>query len=106
MAWETRGGSRQYYTRTHRVGSKRVRVYLGCGPAAEAAAAEDARRRAEREAEAQRVRGDQARHAPADELLDTLATGADLLVKAVPNAAGFHRPARRPWRRRRQAHAG
>jgi hypothetical protein len=40
MAWEQRG-SRRYYSRTRRVGGRRVRQYYGNDERAELAAAED-----------------------------------------------------------------
>ncbi|MBL8798893.1 MAG: hypothetical protein JNM56_33725, partial [Planctomycetia bacterium] len=52
MAWETRHGRGAYYTRTQRLpGGGFRRVYLGTGPAAELAAAQDEERRAQRQAE-------------------------------------------------------
>jgi hypothetical protein len=102
MTWEFRPHRRPVYTRSLRANGRRIRQYFGSGPAAEAAAEEDARRRAEREAEAERVHNNQAQHEPLDELLDRLAVALDLLTKATLIAAGFHRPARKPWRRRRE----
>src|SRR2546429_145616 len=49
--WDPRGAG--YYYRHVRVGGRPRRVYLGTGPAAERAAAEDDRRRAERLAQRQ-----------------------------------------------------
>lgn len=70
MTWQFRPQRRPAYTRSLRVNGRRVHQYLGSGPAAQAVAAEDARRRAERQAEAALVRDERARHAPVDRLLD------------------------------------
>jgi hypothetical protein len=51
MAWERRGRGRRYYTRSTRHAGKVVREYVGRGAAGELAAAEDALRRAQRQAE-------------------------------------------------------
>ncbi len=48
MGWDKQGG-RLYYSRTRRVNGRFVRQYFGRGPEAYRAAAEDARRRLERQ---------------------------------------------------------
>ena len=48
MAWESRRGTGRYYTRSRRQQGKIIRQYVGCGPTAEAAAADDARQREQR----------------------------------------------------------
>lgn len=59
MAWEYRHHRAQrYYYRTHRVGSRRIRVYLGCGPIAELAATIDQLRQIEHELGRRELRGD------------------------------------------------
>ncbi len=48
MSWDKQGG-RLYYSRSRRVNGRFVRQYFGRGPEAHRAAAEDARRRPERQ---------------------------------------------------------
>src|SRR5262245_25968930 len=82
MPWERRRYGR-YYTRTRRVGGRFVRTYVGTGPVGEAAAAEDALRRAERKAEAEALRAAREHHAAAAAPLDDLCGLVDLLMKAT-----------------------
>src|SRR4051812_15965559 len=93
MSWETRGHC-SFYTRTRRVNGKVVREYCGTGERAERAAAEDAARREQAAAE----RAARAELAAALDQLDAL---ADQAVRAALTAAGYHRHARGPWRKRR-----
>jgi hypothetical protein len=104
MAWETRRGKGRFYTRTHRRGHKFVREYVGTGPDAEAAAAEDAARRLAREAEFEARRKEQARHKAREALLRELSVLTDLVLFAALIVAGFHRSHRGPWRRKRHVH--
>jgi hypothetical protein len=93
MSWEVRDGGRRY-TRSRRVAGRVVRQYLGTGPrAAEAAAADDARRR---QRQADRDAGRALDEAAAE--LDAL---ADLFARAALLAAGYHQHDRGPWRKRR-----
>jgi hypothetical protein len=68
---------------------------------AELAAAEDARRRAQREAATEVLRAEQASRRPAEALLNDLDHGVSLLLRAALTAAGYHRHERGAWRRRR-----
>jgi hypothetical protein len=99
MAWERRGAGRYYY-RWRKVPGGFVREYGGTGPAGERAAAEDARRRAEREARAGARRAEQARGEGADGPAGRLCDQTDWLVRAALLIAGYHR-ADRHWRKRR-----
>jgi hypothetical protein len=84
MAWEISSCGKWYYSRTVRIGgSKRLRQYLGSGAVAESAAAADALRRAERNAQIALQRDEWARVQDVDRLLihffremGVLATGA------------------------------
>jgi hypothetical protein len=104
VAWEVRGGCRYYY-RSVREGDKVRRVYVGTGPAADAAAELDALARAVRDGAR-----DRSRAARTDERqrleaalgpmhrLDALAGALAALALA---GAGYHRSNRGAWRRRR-----
>lgn len=98
--WVHVGERRYYYTYRWEHGRSR-RLYAGTGEAAEKAAAEDACRRAARQAEAQAVRNYRADLHAADSLTHTLRRRTDALARAVLYLAGFHRHERSEWRRRR-----
>jgi hypothetical protein len=102
MAWEQRGSRRIYY-RSERDGRRVRRVYLGSGPVAELAATLDELRRAERRAEAQARRAEEARRSAAAALLERLVHAAGLMAEAALERAGYHRHDRGKWRRRRMA---
>jgi hypothetical protein len=94
VTWETRRGRGCYYTRTRREDGRRIREYIGIGQEARRAAEEDEARR--RQVEAER---DAARALAED--VQTLSELADLLARAALLAAGYHRPNRGLWRKRR-----
>ena len=94
MPWETRLRGYAYYTRTRRENGRRIREYIGIGQEARRAAEEDEARR--RQVEADR---DAARALAED--VQTLSELAELLARAALLAAGYHRPNRGPWRKRR-----
>lgn len=100
MGWEQREGGMYYYT-AERVGGRVVKSYVGTGRVAELAAQLGDCARAERAAEAEANR--QARSE-----LDALAAAlaplhelADAATTAALVAAGYHRPKRGKWRKRR-----
>ena len=100
MAWERRRNGRLYYYRARSVNGRVVKEYIGRGPVAEKAAAEDAVQRAEREAkvEAERRRREEFKAARAS-LVD-LCDQCDVLMKGALIHAGYHQH-KREWRRRR-----
>src|SRR5262245_41513058 len=100
MAWETRRGRGRFYTRSVRRGDRIIRVYVGTGPAAEAAAAEDVARRLEREADFEARRQEQGHQRRQEVLLRELFVLTDLVLAAALTLAGFHRCHRGPWRRK------
>jgi hypothetical protein len=99
MAWEARSGRGRFYTRSRREGGKVRRQYIGAGPAAELAAAFDDWQRAERMAEAEARKVEQARWQGAQHALAATVTITDLLVQAALLVAGYHRHERGEWRR-------
>ena len=94
MPWETRLGEGSYYTRTRRENGRVVREYIGVGERARRAAEEDEARR--RQVEADR---DAARALAED--VEKLAELTEMFATAALLAAGYHRPNRGPWRKRR-----
>jgi hypothetical protein len=99
--WDVRGESQVYYYRHRRVGGRPRRVYVGTGAAAEEAAAEDARRKAERQADRTAAEADRRRYAAATEPLDGLAALVERLAKAALLGSGWKQHDRgewRPWR--------
>ena len=92
MAWEKRG-QHLYYYRVHRRNGRVVKEYLGRGPAAVAAAQQDAARQAERAAR-------QLDLAVTEQIM-AAGKEADALVDAALLAAGYHRPQRKAWRKRK-----
>jgi hypothetical protein len=100
MGWVSRAG-KSYYYESRRVDGKPVKVYVGAGPAAEAAAAGVEKRRAERLDQAEKLVADGAAHAAASAPLDELCGLTDLLAGATLILGGFHRHDRGQWRRKR-----
>ena len=97
MAWEKRRNGGRYYTRSRRESGRIVREYVGGGRRGELAAAEDAARRATREAVRLEFRKERARLAHLDELISALHRTTDQLVRGVLYARGFERY-KRQWR--------
>jgi hypothetical protein len=102
MAWEQGPRGRPFYTRTLRVGGRRVRQYLGSGLEAQAAAAADDLRRLGREIAARERHAEQARRREAEAPLLHLCELTDVLARAALVAAGYHRHDRGEWRRCRE----
>jgi hypothetical protein len=100
MGWEVRGNRRFYYT-SITSGGRSTKRYLGRGEAAELAAAAVEQRKAERTQQAGQACQERERHAATEGPLAELCDKADALLAAALTAAGYHRPARGPWRRKR-----
>src|SRR5262245_15183044 len=98
MAWE-RKGRRKYYYRAFKKNGKVVRQYLGSGPQAERAAAQDAERRRQREAEDEARRLESKRWERVETLIRELIRVTDFLVRASLIGAGYHQHDRGAWRR-------
>jgi hypothetical protein len=101
MGWDIHRGGRKYYTRSRRVQGRVVRRYVGAGDVGELAAAADACRRAQRQAQASELKAERARWQAAEQLLRELDAGVDLLAQAALLAAGFRQHDRGEWRRTR-----
>ena len=91
MSWEQGPRGRKYYTRTRRLGGRCVREYLGGGLEAQAAAAADALRRAERQAQAAARRQEMERLRAVDGLVLQLCEAASLVASAALAASGHHK---------------
>src|SRR3954468_16627312 len=100
MAWEVKKGCR-FYTRSLWRGGRVVRQYLGTGPEAEKAAAEDEARRAEQKASREADRAWVGCRDAADSALAELHEAAELAAQAALIAQGFHQHDRGEWRRRK-----
>ena len=101
MAWESRERGGWYYTRSTRVNGRVVREYIGVGPIGELAAAEDAQRCAEREAQRQAWKAERERLEALDGPLGTLHMICSELVCRRLRAAGYHSH-KGEWRKRRE----
>lgn len=101
MSWERRRNGRLFYYREFRRGRRVVKEYVGGGAVGEAAAREDAARRAQRAAQ----RHEEQKRRQADlglqQTVLTVSADADAMLEAALLVAGFHRPQRKPWRKRR-----
>ena len=96
MGWETRAG-RSYFYEARREGGRVVKRYIGSGPLASLYARDLAQRREKREEE----RDVRSRWIEEDkELAAFLAESLKASCEWI-EAAGFHRPARKPWRRKK-----
>jgi hypothetical protein len=100
--WERRVRGGRYYTKSHRVGGRVVREYVGTGPLAELAARLDAEERRRREEERASQREERKRldalAAPVVELCEV----AEVIARAALIASGYHQHHRGEWRKRRE----
>ena len=99
MAWERRRNGRLFYYRSWRdPATGRVRKeYLGNGPLAEEAAQQVAERAARRQQDREERQRDLAL---SNHIAEVLAEGL-ALTESLLLAASYHRPQRKPWRKRR-----
>lgn len=100
MAWERRRNGQLYFYRSSRdpTTGKVRKQYFGRGHAAEEEAARQSERIARRQAELERR---QAAELITDQVA-ALGANVDGLVETALLAAGYHRPGRKAWRRRRK----
>ena len=105
MAWETRQRGGLYYTRSRRENGRVVREYVGGGIVGELAAAMDAERRAQREAQRQTWEAEQERLAALEAPLVALNAACRDLTRRYLEDAGFHQH-KGQWRRKRRGRKG
>jgi hypothetical protein len=109
MPWEDRPGGRYYY-RAKKTKGRVVKEYVGAGPKAEAAAAEDAYAREVREAQRQATRRHRSaleqQWAASLEQFINLDTSCEALMVGTLLAWGFHQHDRGAWRKRRLSSIG
>ena len=98
MGWEQRKGSGGlYYVQKRKHRGKVTSHYIGAGPAATAIAQEDAARRAQTEADRQQRQALEAQEAKVTQYCKDF----EALLQNTLEAAGYHRPDRGRWRKRR-----
>jgi cysteine sulfinate desulfinase/cysteine desulfurase-like protein len=100
MPWVSRRG-RRYFYKAVRSGGRALSIYLGCGPAAEEAAAEVEQRRQARQRARAVLQAEIQQRLAVLAALEQLSALADLLAQATLVAAGYHQHHRGEWRRRR-----
>src|SRR5262245_54260723 len=100
MAIYTRNG-KVYLYRNVRQGGRIRRLYLDAGELAEYGDALIRLQRAERQAQADKVRRQRQAWANDDALIDRLDEVVQVLVRSALLAGGYHQHARGQWRRRR-----
>ena len=100
MGWEQRGRGSFFY-RSVRIGGRVLKQYCGCGPAAEAAAREDAERRVARAAQQGSEQRRRQTYEAAVEQVAAVSGELDSLLQMALVAAGYHRHCRHAWRRKR-----
>jgi hypothetical protein len=100
MPWERRGQKRVYY-RAKKVAGRIVRTYCGSGDLAERAAAEDLRRRLERQFANDAWREERQNVEAVESTVIALAIAVEAMARAHLILGGYHRHDRGSWRRRR-----
>ena len=105
MAWESRDGRGKYYTRSLWQDGRVVRQYIGCDQKGKDAARKDALERAELERLRQQAREweaeEKARLEAIEQPLDELEAVCKMLMETALERAGYHRPKRWEWRKKR-----
>ena len=99
MAWEQRGSQTYYYRSVRRHGHV-TKAYVGTGPVAAWSAAEDAARRAQRQAEAAAWRQARAALDALDRQMDAWWDVSTVLLKGILYAEGYYQHDRGAWRKR------
>lgn len=104
MSWERRG-SGLYYYREFRQAGRVVKQYVGGGTIGEAAAKEDREQGAARAAKRETERNRRQAFDAVQQKLRTVCDRASAVSEAAMLAAGYHRPGRKSWRKRRGTEA-
>jgi hypothetical protein len=102
MAWEQRG-NHTYYYRSHKVGGRVVKEYIGSDATADLIAAHDEAERERRSADREQVRAEARRLAELAAGYETLSGAVDALTAAALMADGYRQHARGAWRKQRDA---
>jgi hypothetical protein len=98
VAWEQRtDNGRRYYVQKLRRGRHVTSRYIGSGPQAESLAAEVARQAAKREV----WRQEKAVLSAAEAEIAAFSAQVERLLEEALSAAGYHKPARGRWRKKR-----
>ena len=101
MAWEPRGRSHRYYTRSRRVDGRVQRTYFGRGPEAKLAAALDEHQQQDRQSQWAVQRVESARLKDLIDVVQALNVLAETMSLAALFVAGYRQHDRGQWRRRR-----
>ncbi|MFO0957425.1 MAG: hypothetical protein U0800_08145 [Isosphaeraceae bacterium] len=102
MGWEDRNG-RLYYYEKERRGGRIVSIYRGSGPIATCSARLNELARERRSLRRSLDEGERAISDDAEAQLNRYAKAVDRLLGLALQSAGYHRPNRGPWRRRRMS---
>ena len=102
MSWEQRARGGRYYTRSKREGGRVVREYVGTGPVAELAAAQDAELRDAHRQQLKERRAEREHFQAAEDRLVEFCALADALARGALLLAGYHQHDRGQWRRKRE----
>jgi hypothetical protein len=100
MAWETRN-HRTYYYRSHRIGARVHKEYIGAGFLGQSRADLDVSKRHLRNLEAAETRSFRQELESFETLLKLYGRNVEAQVSETLAAAGYHRPKRGVWRKRR-----
>ena len=99
MAWEQRG-TKGYYYRSVRHGSRVTKTYIASGTFGMLAAERDAEARAERQAPAEAWQQARKDMEALDAQFTAWWTASSTLIDAYLTATGYYRHKRGPWRKR------
>lgn len=102
MAWESRNRQGAYYTRSRRCHGKVIREYIGSDETAKVIAKIDEIERQVRKAELDAQRELRAELDAIDTHVEQLGEVADVLMRAVMIASGYHQHKGGEWRKYRE----
>ena len=105
MAWETRGGSGSYYTRSVRVVGQVRREYVGSGETARLIARDDALARDARGTQRTERRQQRQAEEDAQRLMRWYCRAVENVLRSELRAAGYHQHDRGAWRKKRGTRA-